>query len=148
MEKAPLTVRIRLLSASAKAPCKSHDGDAGWDLFASEEATIPPGGTMIIKTGIAMQIPHGWYGQIKSRSGLGAKGLIVTAGVVDSSYRGEIGVVAINGNSAPDGPAFAFRPGDKVAQMVFLPVPQVAIELAEDLSTSTRGENGFGSTGR
>lgn len=148
MDNAPLRVRIKLLSPVAKAPQKSHDGDAGWDLFASEEATIPPGGTMIIKTGVAMEIPQGWYGQIKSRSGLGAKGLIVTAGVVDSSYRGEVGVVAVNGNSAPDSPGFTFRPGDKVAQMVFLPVPQVTIELAEDLSASTRGQNGFGSTGR
>lgn len=148
MDDSPIRVMIRLLSTTARAPTKSHDGDAGWDLFASEEATVPPGGTMVVKTGIAMQIPHGWYGQIKSRSGLGAKGLIVTAGVVDSSYRGEIGIVAINGNAAPNGPAFTFRPGDKVAQMVFLPVPRVAIELAEDLPASTRGENGFGSTGR
>lgn len=147
MDKTPIRVMIKLLSPLAKPPCKSHDGDAGWDLFASEEATIPPGGTKVIKTGVAMRIPHGWYGQIKSRSGHGAKGLIVTAGVVDSTYRGEVGIVAINGNS-PDGPPFTFLPGDKVAQMVFLPVPDVAIELTEDLPASTRGENGFGSTGR
>ncbi|OGQ64425.1 MAG: hypothetical protein A3I81_03030, partial [Deltaproteobacteria bacterium RIFCSPLOWO2_02_FULL_55_12] len=129
-----------------RAPEKSHAGDAGWDLFASGEAVIAPGATGIIRTGIALEIPSGWYGQIKSRSGLGAKGLIVTAGVVDCGYRGEICVVVINGNKAGD--AFAFKTGDKIAQMVFLPVPDVDVELVQDLNASSRGANGFGSTGR
>lgn len=141
-----LDVRVKLLSAGARVPAKAHSGDAGWDIFASEAAVVGPGETKIIKTGIALEIPSGWYGQIKSRSGLGAKGLIVTAGVVDSGYRGEVGVVVVNGNRGPDG-SFSFKPGDKIAQMVFLPVPAVEISLTESLNGSARGQGGFGSTG-
>lgn len=141
-----LDVRVKLLNEQARVPAKAHSGDAGWDIFASEAAEVGPGETKIIKTGIALEIPSGWYGQIKSRSGLGAKGLIVTAGVVDSGYRGEVGVVVVNGNRGPDG-SFSFRPGDKIAQMVFLPVPDVEINLTEALNGSARGHGGFGSTG-
>lgn len=141
-----LDVRVKLLSALARVPAKAHSGDAGWDIFASEPCEVGPGETKIIKTGIALEIPPGWYGQIKSRSGLGAKGLIVTAGVVDSGYRGEIGVVVVNGNKGPEG-SFSFRAGDKIAQMVFLPVPEVEINLTEALAGSARGHGGFGSTG-
>lgn len=141
-----LDVRVKLLSGDARVPAKAHSGDAGWDIFASEAAEVGPGETKIIKTGIALEIPSGWYGQIKSRSGLGAKGLIVTAGVVDSGYRGEVGVVVVNGNRGPEG-SFSFRPGDKIAQMVFLPVPDVEINLTESLNGSVRGQGGFGSTG-
>lgn len=152
MDKVDLNIKIKLLSPGARAPHKSHKGDAGWDLFSAVEADIPPGSAVVVKTGIALEIPHGWYGQIKSRSGLGAKGLIVTAGVIDSGYRGEVGVVLINGNRA-EGPGlkdnghFRFSPGDKIAQLVILPVPEVTFEVAEELNDTVRGENGFGSTG-
>ena len=141
-----LDVKVRLLSTAARAPVKAHHGDAGWDFFASEAIDVGPGETRIIKTGVALEIPSGWYGQLKSRSGLGAKGLIVTAGVVDSGYRGEVGVVVVNGNRAAEG-SFSFRPGDKIAQMVFLPVPEVEMTLTEELNGSARGRGGFGSTG-
>jgi len=141
-----LDVRVKLLSGDARVPAKAHSGDAGWDIFASEAAEVGPGETKIIKTGIALEIPSGWYGQIKSRSGLGAKGLIVTAGVVDSGYRGEVGVVVVNGNKGPEGSLLPC-PGDKIAQMVFLPVPDVEINLTESLNGSARGQGGFGSTG-
>lgn len=141
-----LDVKVCLLNGGAKAPSKAHHGDAGWDIYASEAAEVGPGETRIIKTGIALEIPHGWYGQIKSRSGLGAKGLIVTAGVVDCGYRGEVGVVVVNGNKGPGG-SFSFKAGDKIAQMVFLPVPQVEINIIEELGSSARGQGGFGSTG-
>lgn len=142
-----IDVRVRLLSEAARAPVKAHHSDAGWDFFASEPVEVGPGETKIIKTGVALEIPAGWYGQLKSRSGLGAKGLIVTAGVVDSGYRGEVGVVVVNGNRGPSG-AFSFKPGDKVAQMVFLPVPEVEITLTQELEGSARGSSGFGSTGQ
>lgn len=141
-----LDIKVKLLNPAAKVPAKAHHGDAGWDIYASEAAEVGPGETRIIKTGIALEIPSGWYGQIKSRSGLGAKGLIVTAGVVDSGYRGEVGVVVVNGNKGPAG-SFSFKPGDKIAQMVFLPVPHVEINITGELGSSARGQGGFGSTG-
>ncbi len=144
--KTKLDVKVKLLNGAAKAPAKAHSCDAGWDIFSSEPCVVGPGETKVIKTGIALEIPHGWYGQIKSRSGLGAKGLIVTAGVVESGYRGEVGVVVVNGNRGPEG-SFSFKAGDKIAQMVFLPVPEVEINLTESLAASARGHGGFGSTG-
>ncbi|MBI4949816.1 MAG: dUTP diphosphatase [Deltaproteobacteria bacterium] len=139
-----LNIRIRLLSPGARVPSKSHHGDAGWDLFASSEVTVLPGETRVVPTGVAMEIPAGWYGQIKARSGLGSKGVVVTAGVVDSGYRGEIGAVVVNTKREGE---FVFRAGDKVAQMVFLPVPEVEFELREELDATARGAGGFGSTG-
>lgn len=139
-----LNIRIRLFSPGARVPSKSHQGDAGWDLYSSSDVTVLPGETKVVPTGVAMEIPEGWYGQIKARSGLGSKGVVVTAGVVDSGYRGEIGVVVVN--TKRDG-EFAFRAGDKVAQMVFLPVPEVEFELREELEATARGADGFGSTG-
>lgn len=141
-----LDVKVKLLGEGARVPTKAHPGDAGWDIYASEAMDVGPGQTRIVKTGIALEIPEGWYGQIKSRSGLGARGLIVTAGVVDSGYRGEVGVVVVNGNRGPEG-GFSFRPGDKIAQMVFLPVPEVDMTLTVELDGSSRGRGGFGSTG-
>lgn len=139
-----LNIRIRLLSIRARVPSKSHHGDAGWDLYSSDEVAVLPGETKVVPTGVAMEIPQGWYGQIKARSGLGSKGVVVTAGVVDSGYRGEIGVVVVN--TKRDG-EFVFRAGDKIAQMVFLPVPDVEFELREELEATARGAGGFGSTG-
>lgn len=139
-----LNIRIRLLSPEARVPSKSHHGDAGWDLYASSEVAVLPGETKVVPAGVAMEIPVGWYGQIKARSSLGSKGVVVTAGVVDSGYRGEIGVVVVN--TKRDG-EFVFRAGDKIAQMVFLPVPEVSFELREELDATARGADGFGSTG-
>lgn len=150
-----LNIKIKLLNPNACIPARSNYGDAGWDLYSAARVTIAPGATKIIPTGIAMEIPYGWYGQIKSRSGLGAKGLVVTAGVVDSGYRGEIGIVAINthihtNNESTDlnedNGYFTFKPGDKIAQMVFLPVPDIKFEVMDSLEETSRGENGFGST--
>lgn len=150
-----LNIKIKLLNPNACIPERSNHGDAGWDLYSAARVTIAPGATKIIPTGIAMEIPYGWYGQIKSRSGLGAKGLVITAGVVDSGYRGEIGVVAINtqihtNNESTDlnedKGYFTFKPGDKIAQMVFLPVPEIKFEVMDSLEETLRGENGFGST--
>lgn len=150
-----LNIKIKLLNPNACIPARSNYGDAGWDLYSAARVTIAPGATKIIPTGIAMEIPYGWYGQIKSRSGLGAKGLVITAGVVDSGYRGEIGVVAINTHIHTNNEStdlnedkgyFTFKPGDKIAQMVFLPVPEIKFEVMDSLEETVRGENGFGST--
>lgn len=142
-----LNIKVKLLKDNATVPAKAHKGDAGWDLCSAEAIELMPGETRLVNTGIAIEIPHGWYAQVKSRSGLGSRGIVVTAGVIDSSYRGEIKVVLIN--SAPEGSksSFTFNPGDKIAQMVFLPVPEVTFEVAESLGDTQRGEGGFGSTG-
>ncbi len=143
MEGKSIRVRIRPLSPNGRVPERSHEGDAGWDLFSAEDVTIPPGDTAVVSTDVSMEIPRGWYGQIKSRSGLGTKGVVVTAGVVDSTYRGNIKVVIINCGKKE----LVFKRGDKLAQMVFLPVPEVEFVVADSLEGSERGDRGFGSTG-
>ncbi|MBI5327016.1 MAG: dUTP diphosphatase [Deltaproteobacteria bacterium] len=138
-----VVVEVKRLSDSASFPSKSHIDDAGWDLYAAEAAIIAPGATRIIKTDIAVSIPIGWYGQIKARSGMGTKGIVVTAGVVDSGYRGNVGVVVINTSTIP----FHIKPGSRVAQIVILPVPKVRLCYVEKLDESHRGNKGWGSTG-
>lgn len=138
-----VVVEVKRLSASASLPSKSHIDDAGWDIYAAENAVIAPGATRIVKTDIAVSIPIGWYGQIKTRSGMGTKGIVVTAGVIDSGFRGNVGVALINTSAFP----FHVKPGDRVAQMVILPVPMVKFRCVEDLDSSHRGNKGWGSSG-
>ena len=88
---------IKELDARTRIPCRKSEGAAGYDLYGIEEVTIPQGGRSLIKTGLAMVIPEGLYGRIAPRSGLAlTKGLSVGAGVIDSDYRGEIGVLLFN----------------------------------------------------
>jgi dUTP pyrophosphatase len=144
MEAPRLVIAVKVLYPGAPLPTRGHAGDAGWDLYcAGDGVEIRSGATALVPTGIALEIPAGWYGQIKSRSSLGARGVVVTAGVIDSGYRGEVKVALIN-----TGEALALKRGDKIAQIVFLPVPDVTIEVADSLGPSSRGDKGFGSTGR
>lgn len=105
--------------------------------------TIPARGRAIIQTGIRVAIPPGYFGWIASRSGLAAKGVTVEGGIIDSGYRGELGVIAYNHN--PN--AYMFGPGQKVAQLIIIPYVQAKFEPATELPESERGEGGFGSTG-
>jgi len=144
-----MKLKIKKLCEGAILPRKAHADDAGIDLFAciqspSKQVVIPSHSRAVIGTGIAMEIPKGWFGLIKDRSGLAAKyGLHVLAGVVDAGYRGEVKVVLYNTSNEP----FVVKHGMKIAQMLILPVPEIKIEEVEELTDSERGENGFGSTG-
>lgn len=135
-----LTIKFRKLHPDAKAPTKAHNLDAGWDLYASDCVVIHGG---VVPTGIAVEIPPGYYGQICGRSGLASKGVFPTGGVIDCTYRGEIGVI-LNCRY----PSQVIKRGDKIAQLVILPVPQVEFVEVEELGVSERGEKGFGSSGR
>ena len=139
-----LKIRIKFLSAAAKVPTRAHDGDAGWDLYSAENVDISPDETRVVATGIAVAIPCGWYGQIKVRSSHGRSGVIVTAGVIDSSYRGGIGVAMVNFSHDP----LRIKAGDRIAQIVFLPVPNVRWKVVKkNLPGTSRNGNGWGSTG-
>lgn len=128
----------------AQLPTKAHPTDAGWDLYLKEYIEIPREETFIATLGIRMVIPDGWTGIIKDRSSVAAKeGITVLAGVIDSSYRGEVGVVLFNTTQH----TFYAAPGDRIAQMLFLPVPEITIiEDAIDVRETERGEGGYGST--
>src|SRR3546814_6930223 len=106
--------------------------------------TIAPGQRMLIKSGIAPVIPTGWYGRVAPRSGLALKhGIDMLAGVIDSDYRGEIGIILLNTSDQP----FVIQHGDRVAQFIIEQAPQVDIRELDDMTSSDSGAGGFGSTG-
>jgi len=137
------------LEPAAEAPSQGTKSAAGWDLRALEQTTVKKGKSTKIRTGLAVAIPEGWEGQIRSRSSLGAKGMIMPNGVgtIDSDYRGELMVLA---TWIGEGDSITLEKGERVAQLLVAPVPQTTFtEVSfEDLSETERGEGGFGSSGR
>ena len=143
MTSNPIVIKFKALHPSAKAPEKAYETDAGFDLFSVKTFKINGNFMGLIPTGIALDIPEGYYAQIRDRSGLAlAKTLQVKAGVIDSGYRGEIGVVMGNHGAYP----IEIRKGDKVAQMIILPVPDIEFKKVGKLTKSPREKDGFGST--
>jgi dUTP pyrophosphatase len=145
-------LKVKKLHPDAKLPTKAHASDAAFDLYLYDEGYWQShDGVYILKTGIAVEIPEGYYGQIAGRSSLGKKGYVVLGGVVDSSYRGEVSVMLarMHEPASPSTlPSFVFTPGDRIAQLLILPVPQVEVVEVDELSSSERGTGGFGSTGK
>ena len=135
---------IKRLNENAITPTRGHEGDAGLDLYASEPTFIPKGGTIAVPTGIAMAIPMGYVGDVRPRSGktLYSK-LRVQYGTVDSPYRGEIKVICDNIGKDD----LYIKRGEKIAQIVILPVPEFTPFEFDFLGETVRGVNGFGSTG-
>jgi dUTP pyrophosphatase len=128
-------------------PSYAHAGDAGLDLFAAKETLLQPGARALVPTGIAIELPEGCAGFVLPRSGRASKeglSLVNSPGLIDSHYRGEISVVAINLD--PSEPLLISY-GDKVAQLVVQQVERCTLEEVDALSATVRGENGFGSTG-
>jgi dUTP pyrophosphatase len=141
-----MKLNVKKLDPSATMPAYAHPGDAGLDLFACEQATIQPGETRLVKTGIAIQLPAGTEAQVRPRSGLALKHSITvlnTPGTIDEGYRGEVGVILINHGKS----AFQVEKGMKIAQMVVQTVLRVDVAEADELSDTSRGAGGFGSTG-
>jgi len=132
----------------SKLPTKAHSTDAGYDLYAAEKVTLRPGDRKIVKTGIHLQMQDGWEAQIRPRSGNAAKyGITVTnsPGTVDCSYCGMIMVILQNTGEQ----TFTVEIGDKIAQMVFQRIPVISLqEIQEKPTNETRGEKGFGSSGK
>ncbi|MFW6311874.1 MAG: dUTP diphosphatase [Nanoarchaeota archaeon] len=125
-------------------PKYAHEGDAGLDLYSAEEKVLKPGEKDVIKTGVKVAIPSGYVGLIWDRSGLAVKnGLHCLAGVIDSGYRGEIGVAIINLSKEN----FNVEKNMRIAQMLIQPVFRMDTEVVDSLDETTRNEGGFGSTG-
>lgn len=137
---------VERVNEKAIIPFKAHKCDAGMDLFSIEDAVLKPMERKLIHTGIKIQLPKNTEAQIRPRSGLAiTNGITVlnTPGTIDEGYRGEIGVILINlGNEN-----FTVKQGMKIAQMVVKPTLSLDIEEAIELTETTRGEGGFGSTG-
>ncbi len=133
-----------VLDEGAKIPTRAHDGDAGLDLYAREDAIVPAKGSAVFDTGVHVEIPYGAAGFLKSKSGLNVKYGLTSEGVIDYGYTGSICVKLYN-NSDKD---YMVKAGDRISQLVVLPVMLVDVKLAEKLPESERGNCGFGSTGR
>ena len=137
---------FKRLTPHAVAPERQSAGAAGYDITCIERVDIPPGRRAILPTGIAVAIPHGWYGRLAPRSGLAAKqGYNVHAGVIDADFRGGIQVALINHGDD----TLEFKPGDRIAQLIIERCAMGhAIEAVDGLPGTVRGTNGMGSTGR
>jgi dUTP pyrophosphatase len=141
-------VRFKRMRPGALVPKYMSAGAAGLDLAsaADEAVTLPPGGRTAVPTGLSFEIPEGYEGQVRPRSGLARKHgvtLTNTPGTIDSDYRGEVQVLLINLGDAP----VVIQPGDRIAQLVIAPVTLAELEEATELSDTKRGSGGFGHTG-
>ena len=137
-------MQVKLLKPDAKVPTQGSIYSAGWDLYSNESKTITPGGRALIKTDIAIALPHGTYGRVAPRSGLAVKhGIDVLAGVIDNDYRGNVGVVLINfGDENVN-----ILKGVRIAQLIVEEYREEEITVVESLQDTVRGDGGFGSTG-
>ena len=138
------SVYIKKLDKLARTPTRANESDAGYDLFSIEKAYLPAGERKVVRTGISVAIPPGFYGRVAPRSGLAVKrGIDVLAGVIDSGYRGEIGVVLQNLSDYD----FEFLQGERIAQLILEQCNTIGWGEVEKLEDSVRSDGGFGSTG-
>ena len=141
-------LRVKKVRANAILPTYMSEHAAGMDLHAALEAplAVAPGERTLIPTGLAFEIPPGYEGQVRPRSGLALKkgvSLPNSPGTIDADYRGEVGIIVINHGTE----TVMFEPGDRVAQLIVAPVERVALLEVVDLEATTRGSGGFGHTG-
>lgn len=127
-------------------PTRAHTTDAGYDLTANQETTIPAGTHRLLTTGTSIAIPPGHAAMVCSRSGLALNKAVVVLnapGIIDSGYRGDVGVMLINHGHQP----YTVRPGDKIAQLLIIETANTRFVKVDELPPADRGPNGFGSTG-
>ena len=142
-----MTETVEVLLHGAEAPAYAHPGDAGADLVSTEALTLKPGHRATVGTGVSIALPDGYVGLVVPRSGLAAKhGITVvnSPGTVDAGYRGEIRVTLLNTDATEP---YSISPGDRIAQLIVMPVTRARFIPVERLPGSQRGAGGFGSTG-
>lgn len=138
--------KLKRLDPAAKLPVRADPGSSGWDVCATQSVFINPGSTALVDTGWSMEVPMGYEIQIRPRSGLAAKNgvtVLNTPGTIDASYRGPVKVLLINHGSN----MFQVLAGDRIAQLVVMKLPEVELVEVDELSDTSRGSGGFGSTG-
>ncbi len=148
-DKLSLSIRLKRINPSDDLPLPSYatEGASGLDLRSALEIVIPAGETVLVPTGLIFEIPAGYEGQVRPRSGLAAKhqvGILNSPGTIDSDYRGEVKVILTNFGKED----FTIHRGDRIAQMVFAPIVRARIELVDSLKETERGAGGFGHTGK
>lgn len=151
-----MKIKIKQLSPDAVLPKYATEGSAGFDLSAAEDMVIRAGETVLVKTGLSVEIPVGFEMQVRPRSGTSLKTSLRVAnspGTIDSDYRGEVCVIMTNASYVVNGfPVInlgvQIKKGERIAQGVICPVVQAEFEVVSELSGTVRGEGGFGSTGK
>lgn len=133
-----------ILDKDIKMPTKAHKEDAGYDIYCPERVVVRAHDSAVINSGVHIAIPAGYVGMIKSKSGLNVKSGIVCEGVIDAGYTGSIVVKAYN----QSGVMKIFEKGDKLTQIVIMPIPDTELVEVSSLEETDRGDNGFGSSGR
>jgi len=142
-----MRVNIMRVDKELPLPSYAHDGDAGVDLYSSEDYVLKPGETKLISSGIKIEVPKEYEAQIRPRSGLALKNSVTvlnTPGTIDHQYRGIVGIILINHGKND----FQIKKGERIAQMVFNKIESVDFQELEELSDTKRGDGGFGSTGK
>lgn len=140
-----MNINIKLLNINSKVPSKSSLDDAGYDLYSSEEITIKPTERKLVKIGVAMSIPSGYYGHISDRSGMAfKKGAHCLGKIVDASYRGDIGVIILNTDMYEP---IKIQKNDRIAQIIFKKYENVNFIVENFLDETERGSSGYGSSG-
>lgn len=139
------TINVKIVEEGGRLPVKINKEDAGYDLCSNESVTIYKGCRVLVSTGISLTIPSGYYGRIAPRSGLAVKsGIDVGAGVIDSTYTGVIKVLLFNFGENP----FEVKVGDRIAQLICEKIGHFEIREVDNLNATSRGNNGFGSSGK
>lgn len=136
-------IRVKL-DAGAKLPTRAHKHDAGLDLYAKEDKIVRAHGSAVFDTGVHMEIPVGYVGLLKSKSGLNIRHGITSDGTIDSGYTGAIRVKLCNHGDRH----YFVQAGDKISQIVILPIVTPELAVVDELPETDRGDNGFGSSGR
>ena len=150
MAGTPVVVRVTRVGQRGpplELPRYETEGSVGLDLRADEPVALAPGGRALVATGLSLELPPGYEGQVRPRSGLAVKhgvGLLNAPGTIDSDYRGEVKVILVNLGQQP----VRFERGERIAQLVVAPVTRATLEVVEALGETGRGAGGFGSTGR
>ena len=141
-----IEVSVVRLRDEATLPGRAYAGDAGLDLATCERVELAPGDRAVVPTGLAVAIPEGYAGFVQPRSGLAARqgiAVVNSPGLIDAGYRGEIRIILLNTDREE---TFVAEPGDRIAQLVVLPVPELELVEVGELPASERGVRGFGSS--
>jgi dUTP pyrophosphatase len=141
----PLRIKVKKINADLPIPAYQTEGSSGLDLHASEDCLLASGDFEMVPTGIALEIPYGYEGEVRARSGLAAKfgiGVLNSPGTIDSDYRGEIKVILFNFGKKD----FEIKKGDRIAQLIISKVERIDLVEVKDLESTKREDGGFGST--
>lgn len=139
-----MQLKIKKLKDDAKLPTYAHPGDVGMDMYSMETITLAPGEHYIFDHGFALEFPEGYGGFVMDKGSISKAGLKVLGGVYDAGYRGEYNTHLINLSKEP----YTVKKGDKVGQLVIMPVVIATFEVVDELTDSSRGTGRFGSTGK